>query len=184
MIVNIIDCDVETLRIGDRVEIVWEHVSDDMAVPRFRPIGAASTVSRANRSDDLEAIDTLLASYCLRMDRRDAGGGPSCSRPTASSSPSAAASTVTSGLRGCRESPLGVHLGGRTGDRRSPATTRPRSRRSCSCTPDGPPPAHRLLRRRAGRTDAGWRFRSAGARSRPPTVRPPSLERVEAVRAG
>ena len=38
MIVNIIDCDVETLKIGDRVEIVWEHVSDDMSVPRFRPV--------------------------------------------------------------------------------------------------------------------------------------------------
>ena len=39
MIVNIIDCDLDTLQIGDRVEIVWEHVSDDMSVPRFRPIG-------------------------------------------------------------------------------------------------------------------------------------------------
>jgi uncharacterized OB-fold protein len=38
MIANIIDCDVETLRIGDRVEIVWDHVSDEMAVFRFRPI--------------------------------------------------------------------------------------------------------------------------------------------------
>ena len=37
MIVNIIDCDVDTLRIGDRVEIVWEHVNDEMAVSRFRP---------------------------------------------------------------------------------------------------------------------------------------------------
>ena len=42
MIVNVIDCDVDTLAIGDRVEIVWEHVSDDMSVPRFRPIGGAS----------------------------------------------------------------------------------------------------------------------------------------------
>ncbi|HEX4529138.1 MAG TPA: Zn-ribbon domain-containing OB-fold protein [Acidimicrobiia bacterium] len=40
MIVNIIDCDVDTLAIGDRVEIVWEHVSDDMSVPRFRPVSA------------------------------------------------------------------------------------------------------------------------------------------------
>ena len=38
MIVNIIDCDVETLAIGDRVEIVLEHVNDDMSVPRFRPV--------------------------------------------------------------------------------------------------------------------------------------------------
>ena len=38
MIANIIECDVETLKIGDRVEIVWEHVNDQMAVFRFRPI--------------------------------------------------------------------------------------------------------------------------------------------------
>ena len=37
MIVNIIDCDVETLRIGDRVEIVF--ASDDaMPTPRARRI--------------------------------------------------------------------------------------------------------------------------------------------------
>ena len=42
MIANIIDCDVETLKIGDRVEIVWEHVSDEMAVFRFRPISGVS----------------------------------------------------------------------------------------------------------------------------------------------
>ncbi len=40
MLCNIIDCDVDTLRIGDRVEIVWENVSDTMAVPRFRPVGS------------------------------------------------------------------------------------------------------------------------------------------------
>ena len=38
MIANIVECDVETVRIGDRVEIVWEHVNDEMAVFRFRPI--------------------------------------------------------------------------------------------------------------------------------------------------
>lgn len=38
MIVNIIDCDVEELEIGDRVEIVWEHVNEDMSTPRFRPV--------------------------------------------------------------------------------------------------------------------------------------------------
>jgi hypothetical protein len=38
MICNIIECDVDTLAIGDRVEIVWDHVSPDMSVPRFRPV--------------------------------------------------------------------------------------------------------------------------------------------------
>ncbi len=38
MIANIVDCDVDKLAIGDRVEIVWEHVNDEMSVPRFRPI--------------------------------------------------------------------------------------------------------------------------------------------------
>jgi uncharacterized protein len=40
MLVNIIDCDVETVRIGDRVQVVWEHVNDEMTTPRFRPIQA------------------------------------------------------------------------------------------------------------------------------------------------
>jgi hypothetical protein len=38
MLVNIIDCDPDTVKIGDRVEIVWEHVNDEMSTPRFRPI--------------------------------------------------------------------------------------------------------------------------------------------------
>ena len=42
MIVNIVDCDVDTLRIGDKVEIVWEHVNDEMSVPRFRPVTEAA----------------------------------------------------------------------------------------------------------------------------------------------
>ena len=38
MLVNIIDCDPEAVRIGDRVEIVFEHVNEQMSTPRFRPI--------------------------------------------------------------------------------------------------------------------------------------------------
>jgi hypothetical protein len=38
MLVNIIDVDPATVRIGDRVEIVFEHVNDEMSTPRFRPI--------------------------------------------------------------------------------------------------------------------------------------------------
>lgn len=38
MLVNIVDCDPDALRIGDRVEIVWEHVNDEMSTPRFRPL--------------------------------------------------------------------------------------------------------------------------------------------------
>ncbi len=37
IIVNIVDCDPETLQIGDPVEIVFEHVNDEMSVPRARP---------------------------------------------------------------------------------------------------------------------------------------------------
>jgi uncharacterized OB-fold protein len=40
MLCNIVDCDVEVLRIGDRVEIEWEHVNEEMSVARFRPIGS------------------------------------------------------------------------------------------------------------------------------------------------
>ena len=38
MLVNIIDCDPDTVTIGDRVEIVFEHVNDEMSTPRFRPL--------------------------------------------------------------------------------------------------------------------------------------------------
>jgi uncharacterized OB-fold protein len=38
MLVNIIDCDPQTVAIGDQVEIVWEHVNEDMTTPRFRPV--------------------------------------------------------------------------------------------------------------------------------------------------
>jgi uncharacterized protein len=37
MVVNIIDCDPETIAIGDKVRIVFEKVSDTLAVPRAVP---------------------------------------------------------------------------------------------------------------------------------------------------
>jgi uncharacterized protein len=37
MLVNIIDCDPETVRIGDRVKVMFDKVSDTLAVARFRP---------------------------------------------------------------------------------------------------------------------------------------------------
>ena len=37
MLVNIIDCDPETVRIGDNVRVVFDKVSDTLAVPRFTP---------------------------------------------------------------------------------------------------------------------------------------------------
>lgn len=38
MIANIIDCDPETVAIGDKVKIVFDKVSDTYAVPRFAPV--------------------------------------------------------------------------------------------------------------------------------------------------
>ena len=38
MIANIVDCDPETVRIGDKVHVVFDHVSDTMALPRFTPV--------------------------------------------------------------------------------------------------------------------------------------------------
>jgi hypothetical protein len=35
---NVIDCDPETVRIGDRVRVAFEKISDTLAVPRFRPM--------------------------------------------------------------------------------------------------------------------------------------------------
>src|SRR5262245_7298899 len=37
MIANIVDCDPDSVRIGDKVRIVFEPVSDTYAVPRFVP---------------------------------------------------------------------------------------------------------------------------------------------------
>jgi uncharacterized OB-fold protein len=38
MLLNITDCDVESLHIGDKVEIWFDKVSDTYAVPRARPL--------------------------------------------------------------------------------------------------------------------------------------------------
>ena len=38
MIANIVDCDPERVKIGDRVKVVFERVSDTYAVPRFAPV--------------------------------------------------------------------------------------------------------------------------------------------------
>ncbi|MGD9793727.1 MAG: Zn-ribbon domain-containing OB-fold protein [Acidimicrobiia bacterium] len=40
MLVNIIGVDPETVKIGDAVEIVFEHVNVEMSTPRFRPISS------------------------------------------------------------------------------------------------------------------------------------------------
>jgi len=37
MLVNIIDCDPDTVRIGDKVNVIFDKVSDKLAVPRFTP---------------------------------------------------------------------------------------------------------------------------------------------------
>jgi len=37
MISNIVDVDPEAVEIGMPVEIVWEDMSDELAIPRFRP---------------------------------------------------------------------------------------------------------------------------------------------------
>ena len=38
MIANIIDADLDTLDVGTRVKVVFETVSDTLAVPRFTPV--------------------------------------------------------------------------------------------------------------------------------------------------
>ena len=38
MLVNIVDCEPGEISIGTRVRVVFEHVNDDMATPRFRPV--------------------------------------------------------------------------------------------------------------------------------------------------
>ncbi len=38
LLVNVIDCEPEEVKIGTRVEVVFDHVTDEMAIPRCRPI--------------------------------------------------------------------------------------------------------------------------------------------------
>ncbi len=40
MLVNVVDCDPDTVRIGDRLEVAWVHVNDEMTLPKFRPLTA------------------------------------------------------------------------------------------------------------------------------------------------
>jgi uncharacterized OB-fold protein len=42
MIANIVDCEPESVAVGDRVQIVFDKVSDTLAVPRFAPLTAVS----------------------------------------------------------------------------------------------------------------------------------------------
>ena len=37
MLTNIVECDVDALRIGDRVEVVFHKTDAEAALPRFRP---------------------------------------------------------------------------------------------------------------------------------------------------
>ena len=37
MISNLVDVNLEALEIGAQVELVWEDMSPDLAIPRFRP---------------------------------------------------------------------------------------------------------------------------------------------------
>ena len=38
MISNLVDVDPESVEIGMPVELVWEDMSDELAIPRFRPV--------------------------------------------------------------------------------------------------------------------------------------------------
>jgi uncharacterized protein len=38
MLVNVVDCDPDTLAVGDRVRVRFDKVSDTFAVPRFVPV--------------------------------------------------------------------------------------------------------------------------------------------------
>ncbi|MDA8373675.1 MAG: OB-fold domain-containing protein [Actinomycetota bacterium] len=35
---NIVDCDLDELRVGMEVEVVFEDVTDEITLPRFRPV--------------------------------------------------------------------------------------------------------------------------------------------------
>lgn len=37
---NVIDCDPDAVRIGDRVQAVFDKIAEGLAIPRFRPLSA------------------------------------------------------------------------------------------------------------------------------------------------
>jgi hypothetical protein len=39
---NIVDCDVDSVRIGQPVEVVFHRTAEGTALPRFRPAGGAA----------------------------------------------------------------------------------------------------------------------------------------------
>lgn len=39
MITNLVDVDTSAIEIGMPVEVVWEDMSEELAIPRFRPVG-------------------------------------------------------------------------------------------------------------------------------------------------
>jgi uncharacterized OB-fold protein len=38
MITNVVECDVDELKIGQELEVVWHQQSDEVTLPLFRPI--------------------------------------------------------------------------------------------------------------------------------------------------
>jgi uncharacterized OB-fold protein len=44
---NVIDCNPDSIRIGDRVEVLFDNIADDVWIPRFRLIPAADSRDRA-----------------------------------------------------------------------------------------------------------------------------------------
>lgn len=52
MICNVIDCDVDTVKIGDAVEIAFEQLNDDMTVLRFRPTNNDTTNNNTNNTNN------------------------------------------------------------------------------------------------------------------------------------
>jgi uncharacterized OB-fold protein len=49
LMTNIVDCDVNTLRIGDRVNVCFEERGDGARIPQFRPVRATDS----NQNGDL-----------------------------------------------------------------------------------------------------------------------------------
>lgn len=54
MISNLVDVDPNDVRIGMPVEVVWEDMSDELAVPRFRPANSQRTSTVCRSTADRE----------------------------------------------------------------------------------------------------------------------------------
>lgn len=66
MIANIVESDVDAVRVGSRVQLAWDDIDDEVTVPRFRLAARLSGTTRSRYSTYILLISvakTVLGRY-------------------------------------------------------------------------------------------------------------------------